>query len=881
MGARLYRLLLLLYPPGFRRRFGQELLEGFERDLSRPRFAGMGGALRFWALTLADLARTVPVEWLSTLRITGAPAARRDGLSFWGDLRYAARSLRKAPTFTTVSLLTLTLGLGATTAIFTVVHSVLLRPLALPESERLVRVYERQRNNADARMVAYGNYADLRASGAFESLAIWAFGSQVLTGVDRAAQLRTREVSANFASTLGVRPLLGRWIVPEEESLGEHVVVLSHELWRSTFGGDSALVGRAVTLDGEPYTVVGVMPPEFDYPSAADGWVPLAPVTNPQGLRRWHRHNMVGRMAPGLTPEELNRRIAPFAERLAQTWPETNADDYFEAVGLTDSVVRQVRPALRILFGAVLVLLLIATVNLTSLVYARAGTREREIAVRTALGASASRVRRLVVAESLLLAALGGALGLWVASAGTRALVAMSAGAIPRADEIGLSLPVVAFTLVVSGLTGLLLAGITMWRFGSRDRAEGVAQVLHGGRSSSGLRAVRNRRVLVTAELALALVLTVGAGLLVRSFEALVSVEPGVDAERLLALDLRLPGGSRYATPADVARFLEGMLPDVEAVPGVTRAAAMLTEPVDNSGWFNTLTIRNRPVVPEPERPWIGYNVVSSGYFETVGLRLLEGRTFRPDEPLGGHMVGVLNRAAAELHWPGESPVGALILGNLEGDSSWVEVIGVVENVRQSLTEPAHPEVYVPLAQDRVLSFVVLARTPGPPAGVARPVEAVIRRADAEIPVADVGPFAGRIGDLVARPRFSATLMGSFAGLALVLACVGVYGLLALSVSERRKQIGIRMALGAGRTRVLTNVLREAATMCAIAIAIGLAGALAATRLLGSLLFGVTPTDPAALAAAVASLALVSAGAAFLPARSATAVDPASVLREE
>lgn len=878
--ARLFFVVLLhLYPPRFRRRYRTELLECFDQDRRRPQFAGASGAARFWFHTLRDLLRTAATEWWWAVKAPRVGCeGRRSGGGLVADLRFAARSLRRDRTFSAVSIVTLGLGIGATTAVFTVVHSVLLRPLDFPDPDRLVRVYELERENPNARMVAYGNYLDLRDVDVFESLAIWAYSSHVLTGVDRAAQLRTREVSASFGPTLGAPAVLGRWISPDEERLGRRVVVLSYGLWQSAFGGDSAVLQRAITLDGEPYAVVGVMAPGFDYPGEAQAWVPLVPVTNPVGLRRWHRHNMVGRMRPGVTVEEVNRLLVPVGDRLAAAYPETNTGNYFEAVSLLDTMVAEARPTLRVLFGAVIVLLLIATVNLTSLVYARTGAREQEIAIRTALGASGARLGRMLLAECVVLAGAGGLAGLAIAHVGVRSLVALSSGAIPRADTVAVAAPVVLFAAAVSTITGFLLGLIPIRKLGSGRVA--AAQALSGRRSSAGRRAIRSRRLLVTTELALALVLTVAAALLVRSFQALTGVDPSVDVERLLALDVRLPGGPRYETQADVARFLENVLPNVEAVPGVDRAAAMLTPPINDTGWFNSMTRRDHPL-PEAEVPPIGYNVVSSGYFETVGVPLLAGRTFRPDEPAGGRRVAVINRAGAEQYWPNESPIGKLILGNAATDSNWVEIIGVSENVRQSLVEPPHPEVYVPLAQDRVLSFVVLVRTPGDASVAGRPVEQVLLRADPDMPISRVGPYAQRVSQLTARPRFSATLMGTFATLALVLACVGVYGLFALAVIQRRREIGIRIAVGADRTRVLGWILGDAAAMCAIAILLGVAGALGVSRLLNALLFGVSPTDPGTITLAAVAIAAVSLGAALVPARMATRVDPMVVLRQE
>jgi len=860
----------------------------FRRHRTDPRFAGPRGAIRFWRHTVADLLKTATSEWFTTWRREtgrGQPTERstehQGGGPLWGiayDIRYASRTLTRDTLFTAVSVLTSALGIGAATSVFTVVRGVLLEPLGFPNEDRLVRVYELERENPDAQMVAYGNYADLRDAALFDELAIWSYRSYTLTGTERAVQLRTREVSSNFAATLGVLPVVGRWINSDEEREGRHVVVLSHALWQTVFGGADDVTSRSILLDREPYAVIGVMGTGFDFPYGAEAWVPLPPVTNPAGLRRWHRHNMVGRLSAGVEAREMNLRLIPVAQRLEDAYPDTNAGNYFEARPLVDTIVGQVRPALRVLFGAVILLLLIACANIASLMHARYLSRDRELAVRTALGASTFRLGRLLLVEAALLAVVGGAAGLLVARFGLTAMLSTSADAIPRIESIGFKPTVFVFALGISALTAVAVAALPLLR--ARHRARAAADALHGVRSSAGRSTVRSRRVLVTAELACALVLTVGAGLLVRSFNAMVSVDPGIDSNRLLALDLRLPGGDRYATQDGVARFVEDLDDRLEDVPGVEHVATMLTQPVDDRGWFNALNMRDRPL-PEAQVPPIGYNVVSSGYFETVGARLLEGRTFTRYEPLDGHRVGVINRTAAERHWPGESPVGKLVLGNVEADSQWVEIIGVIDDVRQSLTVPTHPEIYVPIAQDRVLSFTLLARTQGDPTAVARSVESEIRSADRDIPISSVQPFLERVNTLVARPRFSATLMGSFAGLALLLACVGVFGLLAFTVAQRRREFGIRMALGAKATRVVQTVLRDAALMSAAALAIGLVGSLLLSRLLTNLLFGVTPTDLVSFAGAAAAIVFVTVSAALWPALTATRVDPMRVLREE
>jgi putative ABC transport system permease protein len=886
----LARALVRLYPRQFRERYGDEILQCLRWD--RQAAAERGNLVRFWTLTVFDSLRTASTErWT---RERGSPSqgpswgSPTGGLAESGrapvltafDLRTAVRGLFRDPAYTGVAILTLALGIGATTSLFTIVNDVLLRPLPLHEPERLVRVYERERDNPDARMVAYGNYAQLRAAGSgFEMLAAWAYASHTLTGVDRAQRLRSREVTANFAVTMGARMTLGRFFDQVEEREAHAVAVLSNGLWQTAFGGDSTIVGRAIQLDGEPFTVLGVTEPGFDFPYGAQLWIPLEPVTDPGGQWRWHRHNMVGRLAPGIDQGEAQARAATVASRLARDHPESNAGNYFELVRLLDDTVGSSRRALTILFGAVLALLLIACVNVAALSVARSVIRRQELAVRTALGASRGRLAALIVIESLTVSLIAGGLGYALSIAGVKTVLSLAGSAIPRAEEIGQgSATVLTFALGAAVLTGLAVSLFPLvWR-GAPSRAGESGVDLMGGRASASRSSIRLRRGLVTTQLALAVVLATGAGLLLRSFQRLVSVDPGVETEQVVALNVLLPRGQDTGA-AEHAAYVESLTADVARLPGVLEAAATLTEPVNPNGWHNNLTIRDQPRA-ESELPSISYVVVTADYFDVLGVPVLEGRAFPPEvDP--NVPVAVVNRAAAERFWPGRSPIGQLVLGSEDNDRPWATVIGVVGNIRQSLQRPSEPEIYVPLVQEPLRGLVLVVRTRGEPYRTLPRIREVITQLDPDIPITGEGTLADRVATATSAPRMNAVLMTGFAAFALFLACVGVFGVLSYSVVERRREFAIRIAMGAERSDILGQIVRETATMVAVSLAMGMAGALLVARALQRMLFEIPPHDPSTLAVVVVAVFASTLLAGVLPARSATATDPMAILREE
>jgi predicted permease len=867
-----------LYPASFRSRFGADLVRFYRADRSRPEHRGLVGGARFWARTVTDLLR---VSW-SEHRSERASLvfASRGGRTLKGiavDFRQAWSGLRRAPGFTVLAVATFGVGVGAATTMFSVVHGVLLTPLPLPEADRLVQVEERELDNPDTRWTAWGNYADLRASGVFEELSAWSFNVVTWTGGEEARQLVAREVTASFFPVVGVAPVLGRVFGESEQAEGEHrVVVLSHWIWRSAFDGEQRVLGSTLTLEGEPYTVIGVMPPDFDFPFEAEAWVPLRPVTNPACVRRCHRFRMTGRLLPGTTLELTQAAATRVAERLEREHPVANAGNYFIVSPQLDEYVAEARPALLLLTGAVGVLLLIACVNMTGLILARSLRRAAEVRVRSALGATGLRLAGLLVAEAVLLGVEGALAGSGLALLGVRGALALASDTIPRAANVGVDVPVLVFAAVLSFAAALLVSLLPAIRFAR----EANARIASGTRLSAGRSASRIRRALVVSQLALALMLTTGTVLLTRSFLRMAAVDTGIEPDDVVTVGIRLPD-ARYPSQQAAARYFTELLPQLEAIPAVERAGATLMPPIAETGWRNTLTIRSRPV-PESERPSIRYDLIAPGYFEAIGARVIEGRDFAMRDLMGPASVAIVNRAAADRYWPETEVLGQEILGGDTFERPWLRVVGVVEDVRQSLFEPVQPEVYVPIQHDRVLGLTLVIRArPGTAPTVVREIREVIATHDRDVPITATGMLRDRIDMAIARPRFNARLISIFAGLAVLLACVGTYGVLAFGVSLRRREIGIRTAIGAGRTGVIGLVLREATLIAGFGITLGVLGSLTVSSLMSGMLFEIEPTDPVTLVLAVLAIAAVAFTAALRPAWVAASIDPVEALRPD
>jgi putative ABC transport system permease protein len=798
------------------------------------------------------------------------------------DLRYSLRALRQSRLYTIVALLTLALGIGANTAIFTVVKSVLLEPLPYPDPERLVVGLE---SNIEAGYPEFPtsplNFRDFHDQNrSFESLAAMSSTSLALTGGDRPERLRARQVTGELFQVYGTRPLRGRTIEPDDDRPdAPRVAVLGHGCWQRLFASDPEVVGRALTLDGNPTTVVGVMPPHFS--PGFDIFVPLA-FDYEQTNRGSHYLVMLGRLRPGVTIEQAREDLIAIAAGLEQSYPESNTGWRAVVDPMHDRVVENVEPALLILTMAVGLVLLIACANVANLMLSRMALRERDTAIRSALGAGRWQLTRQMLIESILLALGGGLLGFLLAIRGTSVLVALSADELPRYESITADTGVLGFTLALSLITGLLFGLMPALRASRPD----LQQVLRdGGRSQTGFRG-RLRSVLVLAEVALALVLLIGAGLLVRSFSALLAVDPGFEPKGVLTVRIELPE-SKYPDDQTRSVFYDQLFDRLGTIAGVESAGGIMPMPLTRSGYMLQLFIEGQPRPPLNQEPVSNIRLTATGYFETVGVPLLRGRLFTAAETSGAEPVAVINRSAAELFWPDQEALDQRItFGNPfdpEADEViWWRVVGVVGDVHhESLAAETEPEIYLPLLQSPDEALTLVLRTAGDPTALVGPVRSELAALDPDLPLFSIRTLQQIVDESVAQPRFNSILLTVFAGLALLLAAIGVYGLISYSVTQRLREIGVRLALGAGRGSILRLIMGQGMLPVAAGSVLGIGIALLATRLLTSLVFAVSPTDPLIFISVTLLLLAIAAVACLVPAWRATRVDPIVVLRDE
>jgi predicted permease len=800
---------------------------------------------------------------------------------FLRDLRHGARLFRQRPGFTAVVVLTLALGIGANAILFSLVNSVLLNPLPYADPGRLVFVAQ-HREGETYNGASYDDYKDFRdRARSFAQLAAvspqWTF---TLTNVSEPQRLRGLYASANLFPALGVSPARGRAYTPEEDRAGAgRVVVISHELWQRQFGGDASVLGKSLALDGEPHTIVGVMPAGFRFFAESDLWVPLAqnPVVNRgRGVRLL---SIFGRLGDGVAREQAEAEIVSVAAQLEGEYAATNKGFSARVVPLHEHVTGGARPALLVLLGAVGLVLLIACANVANLTLARAASRRREFAVRAALGAGRLALTRQVLTESLLLGAAGGATGLLLAVWGVDLLLAVGPENIPRRAEIGIDSRVVLFTLAVSLLTGALFGLAPALR---ASRAQLGEALKSGARAGDGPRAARLRSSLVVAEVALSIMLVAGAGLLVRSFVRLLEVDPGFRPDNLVSLAVILPQSS-YPQPEQRAQFYRRLEERLKALPGVESVGAVTRLPLGPAGNItSTLAVEGRPAA-EGARPEVDFRRASPDYFRTMGVPLVAGRFFAEEDADESRPTAIVNEAFARKYWPGESALGKRVrLGPNSDAAPWITVVGVVGNVRHTgLDSEPRPEVYRHLLTSPPTGPVVVVRTTADPSALVPTLGAAVRELDRGIPAATAQTMREIIARSVAERRFLMLLLAAFAGAALVLASVGIYGVVSNTVAQRTHEIGVRMALGATRRDVLRLVIRQGMTPAVLGLALGLAGALALTRVMRGLLFGVGARDPATLAASALLLAAVALAACYLPARRATKVDPMVALRYE
>jgi putative ABC transport system permease protein len=802
------------------------------------------------------------------------------------DLRYAARMMGKNPGFTLIAVITLALGIGANTAIFTVVNAVLLRPLGFHDPSRLVIVAEK--SPYPTITTSYENYVDWRAqSQSFESMEGTRGATIALTGAGDPERLNSRYATAGLFPLLGVDAVVGRTFRAEEDAAGgAPVVLLSYGLWQRRFGGAADAVGKSITLDSRPYTIVGVLPKGFELLQPADVFLPFTPwaKTLPDD-RNWHPGiYAVARLKPGVTREQARTEMVGITKRLENQYPEYNTGISADVVGLQDRLVQNVRPALLLLLGAVSFVLLIACVNVANLLLARAASRGREIAIRTSMGASRWRIVRGLLTESVLIAVTGGALGLLVASAALGPLLHMAEGSVPQIFSVGLDRSVLLFTLVVSVLTGLVFGIVPALRTGKIDLRETLNEGSRGSTTGRGHHRILG--ALVATEIAVALLLLIGSGLLLRSFSRLQEVSPGFQPDHLLVADLPLSQNA-YAKPELRYEFFDRLVERAKTLPGVKSAGAASFLPVSGGGSLIQFNIEGRPPKTPHDYVAAGYRTVTPKYMETMGVPLLQGRNIAAGDVEKAPAVVVINASMARTYFPGKNPLGKRmqIGATPDKDVPYMEIVGVVGDVLQGLDTDAKAEMYLPYRQaDTVLpvfQLSVVLRTSGDPRLQAAALRSAVREIDPNQPVVKIRTMEENMATSVTEPRFRTWLIGIFAALALVLAAVGIYGVMSYSVNQRTNEMGIRVTLGAQPNDVFRIVVGEGLRLALIGVGVGLIGALAATRVLRTFLYGVSAIDPVTFAVTAALLILVAVAACYFPARRATRVDPMVALRYE
>ena len=796
--------------------------------------------------------------------------------TLWQDLRYTSRSLLKSPGFAVLAVLALALGIGANTAIFSVVNGVLLRPLAYGDPSRLVTILHFGQDP-----VSPDDYLDWRKqSRSFEAMGAAQVWGAALTGGDHAEELPGMQVSPNIFAVLGVAPRLGRTFENgDDQPSSARVAVLSYQLWQRRFAGDPKVVGQQIKLNGESYTVNGVMPESFHFApfwaTNVEIWVPLdlSKRLNDRGGRSLR---VFARLRPGVALAQAQADINVICRRLAQQYPMTNTGMTADVIPLQEKVVANIRPTLLVLLGTVGFVLLIACSNVANLMLVRANGKKKETAVRLALGSSRWRLIRQSLMESLLLSIAGAVVATAIAKWGIAGLIAsLPEGSLPRLGEVGIDKAVLLFTVLIALGTGIVCGIAPALRAFATDLQESLKS---GGRgSTSGKSENRTRALLVITEVALALVLLVGAGLMLRSFAQLEAVDPGFDPRHLLTFQVAA-GGQAYRTGLSRIRFFEQLRPRLEALPGVQSVSLINHLPIGGDLWTLGITIYGRPDPPPAQQPTAAYRVVQPGYFATMKTAMLRGRDFTTHDVRDAVPVAIVNQALAEHHWPNEDAIGR----RLRLGPKWMTIVGVVKNVKQSdwIGKP-DDEIYLPHAQsDATFSFMtVVMRTSGDPLTLAKPALEQVRALDHDVPTVEVQSMEQVIADKLWRGRLAMTLLGLFAAVAVALAALGIYGAISYAVSQRIGEIGIRMALGARSGDVLRMVLLQGLTMVGVGIAIGLSGAWLLTRTLSSLLYGVTSHDAATFVAVPVLLLAFSALACCLPAMRASKVDPAAALK--
>ena len=812
--------------------------------------------------------------------------------NLWQDLRFAIRQLRKSPGFALTTILTLALGIGATTAIFSLLNAVLLQPLPFPHPDRLMSLSSLDTSASKAGVpssVSYPDFFDWRTHNhSFEAIACYRHDGRTLTGYGTPQQLETEIVSSDFFRVLGVNPLLGRGFARDEEKPGTHVVVLSHQTWQSVFGGASDIVGRAITLDHARYTVIGVMPQGFQFPIQKPEpalWTSLAEDASDQepmtGQRGADLLAVVGRLKPGVSVEQATADLSLIERNLAAEYPGSNKR-FTSAIVVPEleDVVGNTRGAFTVLFAAVLFVLLIACANVAGLMLTRAARRRPEIALRAAMGATRWEIMRQVLVESVFLALCGGAVGVALSALLLKTMLQFVPQSLPRLDQVSVDGVVLGFAAGASLLTGVLFGVVPAWRMSRLDPALALREGTRSVTSGRGQHRLHN--LLVVAETAIGMVLLVGAGLLIHSFVRVLNVDPGFDPQHLLTASLSVPD-SQYPD-LKKAQFYDQLLPRVAALPGVQSVTAGFPIPLSHNNIGTGFTIEGRPVAPgdEPDGP---VSVIAPDFFRTLRIPVLEGREFLPTDDSKSLPVVIVNQAFARKYFPGEDALGKRIKPGLSDGitpETMRVIVGVVGNVkRQGITAAMPAQYYLPFKQEIIFSPPLIIRTAGDPLSLIGPLRAELAQIDSTIPLYRVRTVEDYLSLAAAQPRFQTVLITFFAALALLLSAIGLYAVLSYMVAQRTLEIGLRLALGAQREDVLGLILRRGLLLAASGLAIGLVASLLLTRFLAEMLYGVQPFDPLTLVGVSAVLLLVSLIASGAPALRAARLDPMRTLREQ
>jgi putative ABC transport system permease protein len=805
--------------------------------------------------------------------------------TMWQDVRYGIRMLLKSPGMTAIAVLAIALGVGANTAIFSVVNAVLLRPLPFTQPDRLVRVFGTNvKKGVNSNPTSYLNFVDWRdQSHAFEQMVAYGEGTATLTGIGTPEQIEGATISASVFPMLGVNPILGRTFTSDEEQPGKtHVVVISEGLWRRRFGADPGIIGRTIMVGGDSTTVVGIMPQSFKFPVTSNNlefWTPIDPASPYNTERGSNYLSVAARLKTDATLAQAQSEMDTIAQRLEQEYPTNNTGRGIRLESMHEATVGNVRPALLVLLGAVGCVLLIACANVANLLLARANRRHREIAVRTALGATRGRIARQLLTESVLLAAVGGTFGLLIAAWGMDFLIAGVPANLPRVEEISLDWRVLLFTFSVSILTGLIFGLAPAVVTSKIDLNESLKE---GGRTGSeGARRNRVRNILVVTEIAISLMLLIGAGLLLKSFERLRQVNPGFSPERVVTMSFALPG-TKYKTHEQQSQFFQQLLARVGELSGVEAAGIVDPLPLSNNMWQNIFTVEGHPTLAPGDRLIASARITSAEYMRAMQIPLVRGRMLTERDNKDAQKVMLINETLARHFFPGEDPLGKRATVSLAPEFT-CEIVGIVGDVKhRSLDAEAGPEFYVTYLQAPTPSASLVVRTKTDEMNAVIPaIRNVLAQLDPDQPIADVRTMNGLLAESTASRRFNMLLLGIFALMALVLTGVGIYGVMSYSVMQRSHEIGIRMALGAQSRDVFRLVVGQGMMLALIGVVMGIIGALAMTRIMASLLYGVSAVDPVVFASVPLLVGAIALMACYIPARKAMRLDPLRALHYE